>query len=90
MEGRRPGCHAPRPFRRALNGREWKMTRLLDEEIYKAIEKGLGSLAADMSREGGHYSIKAEEEMHPFLAAYIFQEVEGPLLADIYPAVRRV
>jgi transcription-repair coupling factor (superfamily II helicase) len=56
----------------------------VEEEVRKVIEESLGSLSEDLKTGGGgHFSIKAEEEVHPFLAAHLYRETGGPILAVV-------
>jgi transcription-repair coupling factor (superfamily II helicase) len=54
------------------------------QELRKIIEKSLGDLPEELgSGSGGRLAIKAEEEIHPFMLARLFDAVGGSLLAVV-------
>jgi hypothetical protein len=49
--------------------------------IKGTIEGGLGELFGQLkAHRAGRFSVKAEEELHPFLVACLYDQAEGPLL----------
>ena len=53
-------------------------------ELERIIEQSLGGWpAGPATAAGGRFAVKAEEEVHPFLAASLFRETAGPLLVVV-------